>query len=94
MSTENIKAMMAEIEKMQAFVIQPENYERGYDTMAECWDATDYEKLFYQINTNPDTRKDQPEVRCTFAEAWDCLHSIASVFRERQADADFHASQA
>lgn len=94
MSTENIKAMMAEIEKMQAFVLLPENYERGYDTMAECWDDTDYERLFYKINTDKTTAKFQPEVRCTFAEAWDCLHSIASVFRERQADADFHASQA
>lgn len=88
MTIENVKTMIAEIEKMQAYVMQPENYERGYDTMAECWTPEDYERLFYTINSDRTTAKYQPEVRCTFAEAWQSLHNLASIFRERQADAE------
>ncbi len=85
MATENIKAMIAEIEKMQAHCLA--HYDEGYDTMVECWGTEDYEQLFYTMNNDTTTRKFQPEVRCTFAAAWERLHSLASVFRDRQADA-------
>ncbi len=85
MATENIKAMIAEIEKMQAHCLA--HYDEGYDTMVECWGTEDYEQLFYTMNNDKTTRKFQPEVRCTFAAAWERLHSLASVFRDRQADA-------
>lgn len=88
-----VKAMLAEIAKMQEFVLQPANYDNGYDTMAECWDDEDYEKLFYEgeftapvVNGKPVPR------RVTFAMAWETLHSVASIFAERQADADYYAS--
>jgi hypothetical protein len=83
--SENIKSMLAEIQKMKAYCLA--NYEKGYDTMVECWTDADYEQLFYTTNPNRDTRKFQPEVRCSFRAAWECLHSIASVFEERRADA-------
>lgn len=82
---QNIKAMLAEIDAMKAHCLA--HYNDGYDTMVECWDASDYEQLFYTTNPDPATRKFQPEVRCTFAHAWEHLHRIASIFRERQADA-------
>jgi hypothetical protein len=83
--SENIKFMLAEIQKMKAYCLA--NYEKGYDTMVECWTDADYEQLFYTTNPNRDTRKFQPEVRCSFDDAWKRLHSIASVFEERRADA-------
>lgn len=54
-----------------------ENYENGADTMVECWSDTDYASLF----TYPDG---QPR---TSEEAWDSLKAIASIYREREADA-------
>lgn len=85
MATENIKAMIAEIARMQEWCL--ENYDKGADTMVECWTPTDYENLFYQDNPDRALREHQPRVRCTFAQAWDLLRSLAAVYADRQADA-------
>lgn len=53
-----------------------ENYENGADTMVECWDDEDYANL---ITESPSEEQ-----------AWDTLKSVASVYRERQADARYY----
>lgn len=55
------------------------NYERGADTFVECWDDTDYERLIAEHNGSPRA-------------ALRTLRACASVYRERQADAAFHAN--
>jgi hypothetical protein len=53
-----------------------ENYSQGADTMVECWDTEDYERLFsYEGSTVTD------------AQAWEILKSVAEVYADRQADA-------
>lgn len=62
------------IKEMQAWCL--ENYENGADTMVECWDDEDYANL---ITESPSTEQ-----------AWDTLKAVASVYRERQADARYY----
>lgn len=62
------------IKEMKAWCV--ENYEAGADTMVECWDDEDYAEL---ITESP-----------TVEDAWDVLKSVASVYRERQADARYY----
>lgn len=62
------------IKEMQAWCL--ENYEAGADTMVECWEEEDYANLITET----------PSVE----QAWDTLKSIASVYRERQADARYY----
>jgi hypothetical protein len=82
---ENIKNMLTEIEKMKAWCM--DNYSNGADTMVECWTDADYENLFYHHNHDADTTHTLPRIRCTFAQAWDTLKSVASVYQDQQADA-------
>lgn len=97
---ENIKAMCAEIECMKAYCLT--HYNAGYDTMVECWEDHDYEKLFYAGEFDPGARNLQIKPgfvitvrpRVPFTAAWERLHDLASIFAERQADARFHESQA
>jgi hypothetical protein len=58
------------IEEMKAWCL--ENYDKGADTMVECWDTEDYVELIQG---------------CTPEQAWDYLKSIAAVYYERQCDA-------
>lgn len=94
MATENIKAMIAEIARMQEWCL--ENYDKGADTMVECWTTADYENLFYEdarvrqelaLYGLRDDVTEESRVRCTFAEAWDLLRRLAAVYADRQADA-------
>lgn len=62
------------IKEMKSWCL--ENYENGADTMVECWDEEDYANL---ITESPSTEQ-----------AWDTLKSVASVYRERQADARYY----
>lgn len=62
------------IEQMKAWCL--ENYENGADTMVECWEDEDYANL---IDSAP-----------SWEEAWNVLKSVASVYRERQADARYY----
>jgi hypothetical protein len=50
-----------------------DNYDKGADTMAECWGASDYAKLITDCGSA--------------AKAWAALRDIAEVYAERQADA-------
>lgn len=53
-----------------------DNYENGADTMVECWDTEDYERLL----------KEEPSE----AEALERLKQLASIYSERQADARYY----
>lgn len=91
--TETVGAMVQEIAKMQAYCLA--HYDEGYDTMAECWDDEDYEDLFYESTHAAPVHNHKPVPRrVPFATAWADLHNLACVFRDQQADAAFHASQA
>jgi hypothetical protein len=50
-----------------------DNYDKGADTMVECWGDHDYEELFASNTTE---------------EAWDLLKRIVAVYDERQSDAE------
>ena len=50
-----------------------DNYDKGADTMAECWGPSDYAKLITDCGSA--------------AKAWAALRNIAEVYAERQADA-------
>ena len=63
-----------EIEAMKAWCM--DNYDKGADTMVECWGDSDYAELF--------TFEGEPR---TTAQAWETLKSIAAVYQDRQADA-------
>ena len=80
---ENIKNMLTVIEHMKTWCM--DNYDKGADTMVECWTDADYENLFYRHN--PDTAHTMPRIRCSFADAWDTLKGIAAVYQDQQADA-------
>jgi hypothetical protein len=62
--------MNDEIKAMKQWCM--DNYDRGADTMVECWGDEDYAELF---------------VSHTAEEAWDLLKRIVSVHQDRQADA-------
>ena len=54
-----------------------DNYDKGADTMVECWGDHDYADLFVQDGA-PRTAE----------EAWDLLKRIVAVYKERQSDAE------
>lgn len=58
-----------------------DNYTRGADTMVECWDRADYEKLLANSDGSP-------------RRALQTLKRVASVYRDQQADAAYHRSMA
>lgn len=62
----------ATITKMKAWAER--NYERGADTMVECWSTDDYARMI------ADCAGDRRE-------AWAVLRSVAAVYRDRIADA-------
>ena len=72
---------------MQDWCSQPANYESGYDTFVECYSSEDFEDLFYDRVWDEASCDYVRGSRVTFADAWDLLHSMASVYAERQADA-------
>jgi hypothetical protein len=53
-----------------------DNYSKGADTMVECWSDDDYAQLLQGK---------------TKRAAWQLLKRLASVYRERQSDADYYA---
>lgn len=60
------------ITKMKAWCLA--NYEKGADTMVECWETEDYTRMINGCNGD-------------LKEAWAVLRRVASVYAERQADA-------
>lgn len=58
-----------------------ENYEKGADTMVECWGNGDYEDLIERCDGN-------------LEDAWDILKRLAGIYAERQADARYHREMA
>ena len=64
-----------EIQAMKEWCL--DNYNKGADTMAECWNDEDFESLFTSCDGQP----------VTTADAWRRLKNLASVYAERQADA-------
>jgi hypothetical protein len=69
------EATKTEIQAMKQWCM--DNYENGADTMVECWSDGDYAELFVSCEGEP----------LTTAQAWQTLKSVASVYRDRQADA-------
>ena len=65
-----------EIEAMKKWCM--ENYNNGADTMAECWDDSNYAELFVSYDGTP----------CTTEEAWETLKRLALIYQDRQADAE------
>ena len=63
------------IEAMQQWCL--DNYNKGADTMAECWSDSDFANLFTDLDGKPQT----------IAQAWRMLKSIADVYADQQADA-------
>jgi hypothetical protein len=63
----------ASIQAMRAWCL--ENYELGADTMVECWDTDDYQRLI------------EDDHRGDTAAAWETLKRLASIYQDRQADA-------
>ena len=64
----------ATIEAMKQWCM--DNYDKGADTMVECWSDSDYEELF--------TYEGKPQ---TDKQAWKTLRAVADVYADRQADA-------
>lgn len=58
-----------------------DNYENGADTFVECWEDPDFDKLLNEVHGDYD-------------EALGILTQVAAVYRDHQADAAFHRSQA
>jgi len=54
-----------------------DNYDKGADTMIECWSDSDYLELFTGHDGKPLTDR----------QAWATLKSVAAVYEDRQADA-------
>lgn len=67
------------VKRMKAWAM--ENYENGADTFVECWETSDYVELFNEHGG-------------VLGECMKTLKRMASVYRERQADAEYHRSQA
>jgi hypothetical protein len=84
---ENIKNMLLEIQRMKDYCMT--NYDKGADTMVECWDDEDYENLFYKGELEVADYADPPPVRerVPFARAWDTLKSLIEVYADQRADA-------
>jgi hypothetical protein len=55
-----------------------ENYENGADTMIECWVNSDYQRVLDDHDGDLD-------------KAMELLADLASIYKERQNDADYHA---
>ena len=62
------------IEEAKAWAL--ENYEKGADTFVECYSTSDWEEHLREAGSEK--------------AAWKMLKRLASVYRERQADARFH----
>ena len=67
--------MKEQVELMKKWCL--DHYEQGADTMVECWSDQDYASLFTYPDGQPRTNE----------EAWHSLKAIASIYREREADA-------
>lgn len=67
------------IEQLKAWCL--DNYESGADTMVECWDYADYQKLLDDCDGS-------------LPDALNALKSLASVYADQQADARYHADVA
>ena len=67
------------IERMKFWAM--ENYTNGADTFIECWSDDEYLELFNEHGGN-------------LGECLKTLKALASVYKERQADADYHRGQA
>jgi len=66
--------MNDEIKAMKQWCM--DNYDKGADTMVECWSDSDYAELFsFEGET------------FTAKQAWDRLKRIVAVYQDRQADA-------
>jgi hypothetical protein len=65
----------ATIEAMKQWCM--DNYDKGADTMVECWDDSDYEELFTSHDGQP----------LSDEQAWSTLKGVADVYADRQADA-------
>ena len=78
----NAEQIKAEVVKMRDWC--EANYNNGADTMIECWTQEDYERLFVSSGGQPLSKR----------EAWQTLKDVASVYRERQADARYYREQA
>lgn len=74
-----MKDVALEIETMKQWCL--ENYDNGADTMVECWSDDDWFRFVSRYAPDFDT-------------AWDDLKSIASIYRDQQADAEYHRSVA
>lgn len=57
-----------------------DNYTRGADTMVECWDDADFHDLLVEQDFSVEKSKE-------------VLERVASVYRDRQADAAHHAHE-
>jgi hypothetical protein len=74
--------MQTQAEKVAALKQWCENnYSNGADTMVECWETKEYEELLQRCNND-------------YATALEVLQRLASVYRDQQADAEYHRSQA
>jgi hypothetical protein len=63
---------MHTVESLKAWCL--ENYEKGADTMVECWETSDYEEMLTQYG------EDSLAV----------LQRLAGIYEEQQADARYH----
>ena len=63
------------IEQMKNWCM--DHYDKGADTMIECWSDQNYAALFTDYEGRPQTT----------AQAWDLLRRLADIYSERQADA-------
>jgi len=68
--------MIAKTEELKKWCL--EHYNKGADTMVECWDDSNYHDLLAEVDM------DMPK-------AYELLERICSVYRERQADAAFYS---
>lgn len=75
------------IEKAKAYAQQ--NYENGMDTFVECYDNDQWRTLIN--NSDEDTGEDR---LMTWTQIKKTMDAIASVWRDRQADAEYHRRQA
>jgi len=57
-----------------------DNYENGADTMVECWSDSDYHDLLDECGND-------------VVQAESILKSVASIYQDRQADADSYREE-
>jgi hypothetical protein len=67
------------------------NYDRGASTMVECWGEGEFNDLFVAYKAHGDAN---PVQHHSFAEAFETLRNVAGAYRDQEADAAFHRSQA